>query len=66
MGAPLRMSGPAMSGRSAQSRAEAQPAWQLPMMAGLPDPGCLRTTSSMNRSSASTTCLSVWPGMGSV
>ena len=60
------MIGPKSSGRMAASSMTAQPAWQLPITAGLPSAsGCSAITRSRNAASARAMSSIVCPGTGS-
>ena len=65
-GAPATMMGPNSSGQTAAVMRICQPAWQLPMTAGLPRlSGCSSATLRTNWASARITSSTVWPGTGS-
>ena len=60
------MTGPHSSGRVAATIMTAQPAWQLPMMQGLPSAsGCSSMTFSRKIASACMMSSMVCPGIGS-
>ena len=60
------MIGPKSSGRLAATIMTAQPAWQLPMTAGLPSAsGWSAMTLSRKAASAAMMSSIVWPGTGS-